>query len=61
MIIEMAERSYTIHHIQDGYELFQKLVRETPKIFTYDTETTGLHVIADKPFKGAICFTWRLS
>ena len=56
MIIEMAGRSYTIHHIQDGYELFQKLVRETPKFFTYDTETTGLHVIADKPFKGAVCF-----
>lgn len=56
MIIELAGRSYTINFIQSGVELFQKLATEKPKFFTYDTETTGLHVKADKPFLGAICF-----
>lgn len=56
MIIEMAGKPFSIHHIQSGEELFQILVQEQPKIFTYDTETTGLHVMADRPFKGAVCF-----
>ena len=56
MIITVAGQDFTIKHIQSGEELFQILCQKRPKFVTYDTETTGLHVKADKPFKGAICF-----
>jgi DNA polymerase-1 len=56
MIISVANKDYSIEHIHSGEELFQILAHNKPKFITYDTETTGLHVKADKPFKGAICF-----
>lgn len=56
MKIEIAGNLYTINYTQDGRELYQIIKNKKPKMFTYDTETTGLHVKKDKPFVGAICF-----
>ncbi len=56
MNIEMAGKLFTVKNIQSGEELLQIIQREKPNYFTYDTETTGLHVKADRPFKAAICF-----
>lgn len=56
MKITIAKKTYTIKSIHDGADLFQILASRKPKLMTYDTETTGLHVMADKPFKGAVCF-----
>lgn len=56
MNIEIAGNLYNIQFIQDGKKLCQILKNKKPKMFTYDTETTGLHVKKDKPFVGAICF-----
>lgn len=56
MNITVGGKTFSIKHIHSGEELFQILCREKPKLLTYDVETTGLHVLADKPFKGAVCF-----
>jgi DNA polymerase-1 len=54
--IEIAGNLYTIKYIHDGEEIFQELQNKKPTFFTYDVETTGLHVKADRPFMGGICF-----
>lgn len=56
MIITIAGENYEVQYTENGLEIDLALQKEKPKFFTYDTETTGLHLKSDRPTVGAICY-----
>lgn len=56
MIIEMAKQEFTVEYVEDLRGVIPTLTEDAPRFFTYDTETTGLHIIKDRPFLGAVCW-----
>lgn len=54
--IRIAKEDFTVQYLEDVECIHDNLVNARPAFFTYDTETTGLHIKKDKPFLAAICF-----
>ncbi|MER2006306.1 MAG: DNA polymerase [Psychrobacillus sp.] len=42
--------AWQYHYITDADKLYQQFLKDAPKSIGFDTESTGLHIIKDKPF-----------
>lgn len=56
MILTIAKQDFRVEYVEDPLVIGNALRRSDAKFFTYDTETTGLHIKADRPFLGGVCF-----
>lgn len=56
MILTVAGQNYTVEYTQDALKIGNALAQSRAPFFTFDTETTGLHIKKDRPFLAAICF-----
>lgn len=54
--MKIAGKEYQVDYITTPDDITKILETKKPRFFTYDTETTGIHLKKDKPFLGAICF-----
>jgi len=54
--LAVAGQKFSVKYTEDPSEISSELEKQKPWFFTYDTETTGLHIKKDRPFLGAICF-----
>lgn len=60
MIITLGKEEYTVQYTEDPDDITAALAKSRAAFFTYDLETTGLHIKKDKPFLGAICFNFEV-
>jgi DNA polymerase I len=60
MNITIAGESYFVRYTEDPEIITDMMQEQKPKFFTYDTETTGLHLKKDKPFLAGVCFNTRV-
>lgn len=55
--ITIAKQKYYIRYTENPREVLSALKIARPSFFTFDTETTGLHLKKDRPFLAAVCFS----
>jgi DNA polymerase-1 len=60
MKLIIAKEEYEVRYVTNAWEITNALVSSKPSFFTYDLETTGLHIKKDRPFLGAICFNHQV-
>lgn len=60
MLLTIAGQQYSVEYVEDPSRITEALTRVNPKFFTFDTETTGLHIKKDRPFLAAICFDYQV-
>jgi DNA polymerase-1 len=56
VVITIAGREYEVIYTTNAFEISQALSTSKPTFFTFDTETTGLHIKKDRPFLAGVCF-----
>lgn len=56
MILTIGGKDFRVEYTEDPAFIWQELRESGAKFFTFDTETTGLHIKKDRPFLGAVCF-----
>jgi DNA polymerase-1 len=56
MQITIAEEQYEVVYTEDPWVVSDHMRQDRPVFFSYDTETTGLHIKKDRPFLGAVCY-----
>jgi DNA polymerase-1 len=60
VIITIAKENYEVQYVNNAWEITNALAQSRASFFTYDLETTGLHIKKDRPFLGAICFNHQV-
>lgn len=60
MKIVVANREFQVDYTEDPKKIEDSLLSSGATFFTYDTESTGLHIKKDRPFIGAVCFKDRV-
>jgi DNA polymerase-1 len=56
MRLTLGKEEYEVTYTENPDEITSALAKARAPFFTYDLETTGLHIKKDKPFLGAVCF-----
>jgi DNA polymerase-1 len=60
MILTLGKEDYEVKYTNNAWEITNALAKARAPFFTYDLETTGLHIKKDVPFLGAICFNHQV-